>query len=72
MAKCVNCLEQLGRSTGESQLYGSRGVGSLCEECWLAEDSLVEEEGTNAPEFSEAIARRLEHYRANRVHGDRS
>ena len=61
---CANCCRYLGRSTGVSSIYRSDGE-ILCEPCWLEEDDLIEEEGTNSPDYSEAIKVRLERYRRN-------
>lgn len=63
---CPNCRRPLGNSVGESSLYGSHDVGDLCEDCWLDEEALIDEEGTNSPEWSEKIAARLAHYRSAR------
>lgn len=63
---CPNCGAFLGRTTGESSIYNpGKGPIILCEECWLDEDDLIEQEGANSPEHSEAIRARLERYRAN-------
>lgn len=58
--RCAHCKQPLGRSTGESQLYGSHHT--LCEPCWLDEDDFVESEGTNSAERSAAIKARLDGY----------
>lgn len=65
MNRCPGCCELLSGCRGTSSLYGSHDVSDLCESCWLDEEDLIEEVGTNAPEYSEAIAQRLALYRSN-------
>jgi hypothetical protein len=64
MSKCPNCKKPLGNCVGTSSLYGSHDIGDLCEDCWLEEEDLIDEEGTNSPEYSEKIKARLAHYRS--------
>lgn len=47
---CANCLDYIGPrdTTGVSGLYNpGRNSFLLCEDCWLAEEDLVDETGTN-------------------------
>ena len=62
--KCPGCGMIIGDSTGECGIFGSHDIPDLCEPCYLAEDDLIEQEGTNSPEHSDAIKKRLEGYRA--------
>ncbi len=62
---CPGCGCQLGNCIGTSSLTGSHDVTDLCEGCWLAEEDVIDEEGTNSPEFSEKIKMLLDLYRYN-------
>lgn len=62
--KCPGCGILLTGAVGESGIFGSHDIPDLCEPCFLEEDDLIESEGTNSPTVSEAIKKRLEHYRA--------
>ena len=42
-----DCYLRDGATTGESQVYSPTRSFVLCEPCWLEEDALVEESGTN-------------------------
>ncbi len=45
---CACCREPLGNCTGTSGLYNpGRNSFILCEDCWLEEEGLVDETGTN-------------------------
>jgi hypothetical protein len=63
MQRCPCCHYPLGNTRGESGIYGSDDVPDLCEPCWLAEDALIDQEGTNSPEWSDVIKERLAYYR---------
>ena len=55
---CANCKNhRLEDGSGESQIYSPHEAFTLCEECWLEEDRLIEEEGTND------LPERLAHYK---------
>lgn len=65
--KCANCAERIkqGDCTGDSSLY-NHGDGIkyiLCEPCWLDEDNLIDEKGTNDMPFRRA------HYAINQPGG---
>lgn len=49
MTACASCGVLIGRCSGTSSLYNpGRGVDIiLCEPCWLNEDDMIEETGTN-------------------------
>lgn len=61
MMKCANCAKELrqGETTGESGIYSPHESFTLCEDCFLAEDALITELGSNN------LPDRLEHYRYN-------
>lgn len=58
---CPFCTGSIsfGDCTGESGLYLSHGVSELCERCFLLEEAITDEEGTNN------IPDLLEKYRIN-------
>lgn len=62
---CPGCGILLGNEVGESSIYGSRDVTDLCSTCWLNEDDLIEEVGTNDPDSNDQIKNLLARYRAN-------
>lgn len=47
--RCSACRMWIpdGATTGESSLYSPDRAFTLCEPCWLAEDALIDERGTN-------------------------
>ncbi len=53
---CAWCKGHIweGDTTGDSSLYSPDEHFLLCEPCWLAEDELIDERGTN--EVPELIA----------------
>lgn len=62
--KCPGCGQILNNTVGECAIYGSHDIPDLCEPCWLEEDALIDQEGTNDPDHSEPIKQRLEQYRS--------
>ncbi len=56
MARCAKCLVDLRHAdcTGESALFSPDREFELCEPCWIKEDALIDERGTNdLPEIVE-------------------
>jgi hypothetical protein len=62
MKRCHGCGEWVGKCSGHSAIYSSGGA-LLCDFCWIAEDELIEEVGTNDPDRSREIAALLARYR---------
>lgn len=58
---CANCRAPLRRemTMGQSSLYSPEEDFTLCEPCWMAEQRLIDDEGTNN------LPLVLEHYRQN-------
>lgn len=54
---CPSCRGAISfnECTGESGIYRSGGIPDLCERCFIIEDAIIDERGTNdLPEILEA------------------
>lgn len=60
---CPSCREGIfsGECTGESGIYRSGGIPDLCERCFIIEDAVIDNAGTN--DLPEVLADYIKNYR---------